>query len=144
MASLDALDNLPKIDLLEEEGITLSSLQQTMIADYEQKYYELTGEELTLYPADTRRIMLNTTAGKLYQLAAIMNERHKLNFLQYMYGPFTKNWGANFGFVEDGSEAAKVMLQFTLSIELTRDITIPQGTRATAGDRVFLLPTKIW
>lgn len=137
MAKIDVLDNLPEINMLKDEGITLESIQNDMIADYEAHYKELTGEELTLYPADSRRIMLNVTAGKLYQLAAIMNERHKQNFLQYMYGEFTKNWAANFGFKEDGIEYATTTLRFHLSAVQTTDITIPAGTRATSGDKVF-------
>lgn len=137
MARIDALENLPKIDMLEDEGITFESIVNEMIADYEAYWKELTGEELVLYPADSRRIMLNVAAGKLYQLAAIINERHKLNFLQYMYGDFTKNWAANFGFKEDGVESANVTLRFHLAAEQLMDVIIPAGTRATSGNNIF-------
>lgn len=137
MARIDALENLPKIDMLADEGITFESIVNEMIADYEAYWKELTGEELVLYPADSRRIMLNVAAGKLYQLAAIINERHKLNFLQYMYGDFTKNWAANFGFKENGVEAAIVTLRFYLAAEQLIDVLIPAGTRATCGDNIF-------
>ncbi|MBO5032153.1 MAG: baseplate J/gp47 family protein [Lachnospiraceae bacterium] len=137
MAKIDVLDNLPPIDMLADEGITFETIVNEMIADYETYWKELTGEELTLYPADSRRIMLNVAAGKLYQLAAIINERHKLNFLQYMYGDFTRNWAANFGFKEDGVESAEVTLRFHLAAAQPTDIVIPAGTRATSGDYVF-------
>lgn len=137
MAKIDALENLPEIDMLKDEGITFESIVNEMIADYESYWQELTGEELILYPADNRRIMLNVAAGKLYQLASIINERHKLNFLQYMYGDFTRNWAANFGFKEDGIESAKVTLRFGLVEPQSMDIMIPAGTRATSGDNVF-------
>lgn len=131
------LDNLPEINMLADEGITFESIVNDMIADYEAYWQELTGEELTLYPADSRRIILNVAAGKLYQLATIINERHKLNFLQYMYGDFTRNWAANFGFKEDGVESATVTLRFGLSDPQVVDISIPAGTRVTSGDNVF-------
>lgn len=137
MAKIDVLDNLPPIDMLADEGITFETIVNEMIADYEAYWKELTGEELTLYPADSRRIMLNVTAGKLYQLATIINERHKLNFLQYMYGDFTRNWAANFGFKEDGVESATVTLRFHLAAVQPTDIIIPVGTRATSGDHVY-------
>lgn len=137
MARIDALENLPKIDMLADEGITFESIVNEMIADYEAYWKELTGEELVLYPADSRRIMLNVAAGKLYQLAAIINERHKLNFLQYMYGDFTKNWAANFGFKENGVEAAIVTLRFHLAVKQLTDVIIPAGTRATSGNNIF-------
>lgn len=137
MASINSLDNLPKIDLLEDEGLTYDSIVNDMIADYESKWKDLTGEDLTLYPADSRRILLNVTAGKLFQLASIINERHKLNFLQYMHGDFLKNWASCFGFKEDGTESAKVTLRFHLQDEQLTDVTIPAGTRVTSGDKVF-------
>lgn len=131
------LDNLPEINMLADEGITFESIVNDMIADYEAYWCELTGEELVLYPADSRRIMLNVAAGKLYQLATIINERHKLNFLQYMYGDYTRNWAANFGFKEDGISSAAVTLRFCLVEPQPMDIIIPAGTRATSGDNVF-------
>lgn len=131
------LDNLPEINMLSDEGITFESIINEMIADYETYWRELTGEELILYPADSRRIMLNVAAGKLYQLATIINERHKLNFLQYMYGDYTRNWAANFGFKEDGIESATVTLRFGLAESQPMDVMIPAGTRATSGDNVF-------
>lgn len=137
MANTGSLDNLPEIDMLADEGITFESILHEMIADYEARWEQLTGEKLVLYPADSRRIMLNVTAGKLYQLATIINERHKLNFLQYMYGDFLKNWASNFGFKEDGTESAKVVLRFHLSAKQQADIVIPAGTRATAGDQIY-------
>jgi phage-related baseplate assembly protein len=137
MAEIDVLNNLPDISLLDDEGITFDNILNDMVADYEARYKELTGEDLTIYPADSRRIMLNTVAGKLYQLAVIMDERHRLNFLQYMYGDFLKNWGSNFGFSKTGLESAKTVLRFKLAEAGTTDVTIPAGTRATSGDHVY-------
>jgi phage-related baseplate assembly protein len=134
---MDVFANLPEINLLDEEGITFGGIVDDMVADYQARYRELTGEDLTLYPADSRRLMINTVAGKLYQLAAIMNERHRLNFLQYMYGPYLRNWGSNFGFTETGLESARTVLRFRLAAASATDVTIPAGTRATSGDRVY-------
>ncbi len=137
MPGVEILDGLPKIDMLADEGITLESMQNEMVADYEAYYKSLTGEDLTLYPADSRRIMINVAAGKLYQLAVIMNERHKQNFLQYMYGEFTKNWAANFGFTDNGIERAVVTLRFHLAQIQPVGVLIPAGTRVSSGDRIF-------
>ncbi|MGN0338666.1 MAG: baseplate J/gp47 family protein [Lachnospiraceae bacterium] len=137
MANIDILENLPEIDMLKDEGITFDSILNEMIEDYEERWEELEDEELTLYPGDPRRIMLNVLAGKLYQLAVIINERHKLNYLQYMYGDFLKNWGGNFGYKEDGLKPATTMLRFHLAAAQQTDITIPEGTRATNGDRIY-------
>jgi phage-related baseplate assembly protein len=133
------LNNLPAISILTDEGITFDGILNDMIADYEARYKELTGEELTLYPADSRRIMLNTVAGKLYQLAVIMDERHRLNFLQYMYGDFLRNWCSNFGFTDTGVESAATVLRFSLAEVCDFNVVVPAGTRATSGDGVYFV-----
>ena len=137
MASLNDLENLPEIDILEDEGITLESTTQEMIADYEDFYYTQNGVEKILYPADEMRLLINVSAGKFYQFATIINERFKMNFIQYMYGDVLKNWGANFGFTDTGEAYATVTLRFALSETQTSAVGIPAGTRATAGDDIF-------
>lgn len=135
--SSSALESLPEISILNEEGITLESIQDEMIADYEQRYKELTGEEITLYPADEDRIKLMVIAGMYYQMCVIMNENYKMNFLPYMYGDRLKNWAANFGFTDDGVKKASVKLRFFASKVQETAVGIPEGTRATAGDNVL-------
>jgi phage-related baseplate assembly protein len=136
MSKMEIFESLPEIDLLKDEGITYDSIIKEMSADFETQYEKLTGEELTLYPADERKLLLNTCAGKIYQMMVILNERFKLNFIQYMFGDYLKNWGANFGYSSDGTEPATVTLRFHLS-STSKDVTIPAGTRATCGDRVY-------
>lgn len=136
MAS-SALENLPEISLLDEEGIKLESMQSEMIRDYEQRYKERTGKEITLHPTDERRIELNVVAGKMYHLCVIMDERYRMNFLQYMYGNTLKNWVSNFGFIGSGVKNATVKLRFYASGVQEFAIGIPQGTRVTAGDNIY-------
>lgn len=143
MAKIDLLDNLPEINLLEDEGITMDSIISEMVSDYEYEYEEKTGEELTIYPGDSRRLMINVLAGKIYQLAAIMNERFKLNFIKYMYDDFLKHWGSNFGYFENGLESATTLLRFHLAAPQSKDITIPEGTRATNGDRIYFATNEV-
>ena len=132
-----ALENLPEISLLDEEGITLESLQSQMVEDYEMYYKERTGKEITLYPTDEKRIELTVVAGMMYQLCAIMDERYRMNFLPYMYGDTLKNWASNFGFIGNGVKNATVKLRFHASAVCDFAIGIPQGTRTTAGDNVY-------
>ena len=132
-----SIENLPDISILDDEGITLESIQNEMIVDYEQRYKELTGKEISLHPADEDRIKLMVMAGMYYQLCVIMNENYKMNFLPNMYGARLRNWAANFGFTEDGVKKASVNLRFFISKEQESAVGIPQGTRATAGDDVF-------
>ncbi len=137
MANLNDLYNLPEISLLDEEGITLDSMQQEMIADFETDYEDQTGESLTLYPADPWRLALNAASAKMYQLAAIMDAWFKQNFLMYMTLNSTRQWGGNFGYFDTGEECAKCTERFTLSEIQPNDVEIPQGTQVTAGDDIF-------
>lgn len=137
MLELSVLDNLPDISLFDEEEITVESLIDEAVEDFEERYKEITGEEITLYPADEYKILLQVAAGKVFQILDIANERFKRNFIKYMTKEDLKNWGANFGYLNDGTEYARTVLCFYASKLQDSAISIPKGTRATAGDNVF-------
>lgn len=137
MAASDTWDNLPDINPLEDEGITIEEIVAEMVQSYEEKYEEITGEELTLYPADERKIRINAVAEMLYQLAQFGADCFKQNFLKYSFGASLKNLGANIGYAETGEEAATTTLRFTLSEPMEQDVTIPAGTQVTEGTQVY-------
>ena len=137
MASLNELYGLPEISVLKDEGISLDSIQQEMIADMEVAYEERTEESLVLYPADPYRMLINVVSGKIYQTDAIIDARFKQNFLAYMTLENTRQWGGNFGFTDNGEEHAKCIVRFTLSGTQENNVVIPQGTLVTAGDDIF-------
>ena len=137
MNQIDDLENLPEIDLLAEEGITLEQIQQEMIEDYEYAYEQYTGQEMILYPANERRLEMNIIAGQLYQMYERMNYFFRRNFIRYMEDADLENWGANFGYSIPDAKAATVTLEFGVNDPLSFDVAVPAGTRATAGDNVF-------
>lgn len=137
MFDISVLDNLPEISVLKDQDITLESMQAEMVADFEQKKTQLTGEECTLVPTDDRRMLLDAVSGELYLLAQIIDLYFKQNFIKYMFGDSLKNWGGNLGCFQTGEEAATCILKFTLSAAQPNDVVIPAGTRATAGDDIF-------
>lgn len=137
MVNLDVLDTLPEIDILADEGITLEGIQQGMIAKMQSEYETLAGEKLKLVPTDPWRLMLNATSEPLYQLACIINERFKQNFITYMYYDSTRQWGSNFGYFETGEEYAVTTLLFTLSDEAAQEVVIPAGTQVTDGNENY-------
>lgn len=143
MLDTSVFNGLPEVSILNDQNITLEGIQAGMVADFEARKEEITGEKCTLVPTDDRRLIIDAIGGELYLLAQIMDIAFKQNFLPYMYGSSLKNWAANIGcFNEDGTlidgeEAAKCTLLFTLSGEQESNVTIPKGTRATAGDDVF-------
>lgn len=80
MSIVRTLDDLPEINILEDEGITLDSIMNEMVVDFEEKYKEATGKEITLYPADDNRIKLNVVAGELFQMYNIIQNYFRQNF----------------------------------------------------------------
>ena len=135
--SISDLENLPEINFLEDLGITLESIQEEMVADYQDRYGEVTGKEQPLYPGSPVRLMLNVIAGEIYQAYEYMSYVFKQNFIKYMDEDVLKNWGATLGFTGNNSRPAKCTLEFSTGDVLDFDVHIPAGTNVTAGDNVY-------
>lgn len=135
--SVADLETLPDIDMLADEGITLESIREEMIADYQEQYAAENDTELTLYPAHPRRLELNVIAGQIYQAYEFAEYLFKQNLIRYMDDNVLWNWGANLGFSESNLAAARCTLEFSTNEVLAYPVTIPASTRATAGDDVY-------
>ncbi len=140
--SIEDLENLPDIDPINDYGVSVDNIIDRMVQNYQNAYYEATGEELTLYPANEHKLMINVLAGELFQAYEFGAYYFKQNFIRYMDDNSMKNWGANLGYVPAAPKAASVMLEFGLNDVLDFDVTIPEGTRATSGDNVFFASDK--
>ncbi len=134
---LEYLESLPEIDILQEEGITLEGIMEEMREDFEAAYEEAVGEERILYPADPYRLLINVVAGQLYQAYQFSQERFKENFIRYMDDDLLLHWGANLGYQIPEARPAVTELEFGLNEPVAFDVTIPAGTRVTAGDDVY-------
>ena len=49
------------------DGMSFAELEEQMIRDYENRYFELTGKEVSLAPADPYRLILMACAVAIYQ-----------------------------------------------------------------------------
>ena len=136
-SNLDALQNLPEIDFLSDLNITQETIAEEMLEDYQSKYEELTGKEITLYPANIERLKMQIVAGEIYQIYEYISYLFSQNFIQYMDREVLENWGATLGYAETNIKAATCILQFSVNDVLDFDVEIPAGTRATAGDDVY-------
>lgn len=135
--NVDALQNLPEIDFLSDLNISQETIAQEMIEDYQDKYEELTGNEITLYPANSERLKMQIVAGELYQTYEFISYLFSQNFIQYMERNVLENWGATLGYAQTNIKAATCILQFKVNEVLDFDVEIPAGIRATAGDDVY-------
>lgn len=133
--SLKALENYPDISFIE--NMTLDELKEQMIADFQEKYEEITGKGINLGKADPVRLILYAAALQLYQGMQYIDTAAKQSFLKYSYGDFLENLGALKGITRNTGTPARTIIRFTLSEERKTIITVPKGTRVTPGGNVF-------
>lgn len=132
---MSEITNLPEVSFVD--GVSLDTLRQNMINDYQNKYEETTGEIITLYPGDSMRILINSFALQLYQCYQYINNAGKQNLLKYSSGAYLDNLGAFRGVTRLSAAPAVVMVRFTLSSPQTTVVSIPKGARVSGGDEVY-------
>ncbi len=132
---MSEITNLPEISFVG--GVSLDTLRQNMIKDYQNKYEETTGESITLYPGDTMRILINSFALQLYQCYQYIDNAGKQNLLKYSSGEYLDNLGAFRGVTRLSAAPAVATVRFTLSSPQTTVVSIPKGTRVSGGDEVY-------
>lgn len=129
------LEGYPDISFIE--NMTLENLREQMIADFTEKYKEETGEELTLGLGDPNRLVLYAAALQIYQGMQYIDNAGKQSFLKYSYSGFLENLGALKGIQRNPGNPATAIERFTVSAVQNNAISIPMGTRVTAGDNVY-------
>lgn len=132
---MSEITNLPEVSFVD--GVSLDTLRQNMINDYQNKYEETTGESITLYPGDSMRILINSFALQLYQCYQYINNAGKQNLLKYSSGAYLDNLGAFRGVTRLSADPAVVTVRFTLSSPQTTVVSIPKGTRVSGGDEAY-------
>lgn len=136
MASdIQKLYDLPDISFIDD--ITPDTVLQEMINDFQERYYELTGEYETLGEFDKYRILMNSVTAKLYQAYQYIEKAGKMNLLKYSSGDFLLHLGANRSVTINEEKAATCVVKFTLSELQPSAVAIPKGTQVTAGDGVY-------
>lgn len=135
MSDIEAFRNLDDISFID--NITIETLRQQAVTLYEKKYQEITGEKITLYPADPMRVLLNTYVLQLYQGYQYLERAAKQNLLRYSYGEYLDHIGALKGVARLKAKNAVTTVRFTLSAIQSFDIEIPQNTRVSSGDQIY-------
>lgn len=136
MASdIQKLYSLPDISFIDD--ISAESILQEMISDFQEKYEELTGDYEELTEFDRYRILMNASVLKIYQAYQYIDRAGKMNLLKYSTGDFLINLGANRGVIINEEKPAKCNIKFSLGSAQSSVISIPAGTRVTAGDGVY-------
>lgn len=136
---LKSVFDLPDVSFIEND--TLDAMMQRLVANYEKRYKEVTGQTVSLGASDSNRVQLYAIALDLFQIEQYVDRAGKQDLLKYSYGEFLDNLGGNRGVTRNQPAAAKTTLRFTLSAQRDYAIGIPAGTRATNGDGVYFMTT---
>lgn len=126
------LENLPEVSFIE--GITLESVQQKMLSDFQEKYTELTGKTATLTRADSVTLVLYACAVQIFQMYEVIDIVGKQSMLKYAYGPYLENLAALKGITRKAAVPATVTMRFTLSDIRPDAVGIPAGIRVSPGN----------
>lgn len=128
-------DRIPGVSFVG--SLTLEQEAALEIADFQNRYKELTGTSLVLPEASPWRILLLANAARNYQMMLLIDYQGRMNMLKYAEGDYLDNYAARFGLERSEGSAATVTIRFTLSDAQVSVIAIPQGTRVSNGAGVY-------
>ena len=129
------LSNFPDISFIDDT--TIDDLIDEMVSDYQDKYKEVTGVNVSLAQADPYRMILYTCAVQIYQAMQYADRAGKQSFLKYSYGEFLDNLGALRGITRLQQTPAVTTIRFEIDSALASAVQIPAGTRVTNGNDVY-------
>ncbi len=132
---LKKLAEYPDVSFID--AVSFSQLQEQMIKDYEDKYREETGKDISLAQADPYRLILYSCAVAVYQGYQYEDRAGKMGLLKYSTGDFLDNLAALKGVSRSEAKPAATKIRFTLSAALTREAVIPQGVRVKGAELYF-------
>ena len=129
------LSGYPDVSFIN--GMSFAELEAQMIQDYENRYFELTGKEVSLAPADPYRLILMACAVAIYQGYQYEDRAGKMGLLKYSTGEYLDNLAALKGVKRNEAAPARTTVRFTLSTALEKAAKIPKGTRLKGLDLYF-------
>lgn len=129
------IENLPDVSFIDNK--TLDDVQEEMLADYQEKYEEVTGKSLVLRRADPESLKLYAASVQIYHMMLHIDVSGKMDLLKYAYSGFLDNLGALRGVERKNATPATMKVRFTLSAVQPSVVTIPEGTRVSDGDVIY-------
>ena len=133
--TLKPLAELPDVSFIDND--TIDAMMQRLVSNYERRYQEITGKEVTLGAADPMRLALYAVALDLYQTEQYVDRAGKQDLLKYSYGEFLDGLAANRSVSRKEATAARTTVRFTASETKDYALAIPAGIRVTNGDGIY-------
>jgi phage-related baseplate assembly protein len=96
----------------------------------------------TLYPGDPVRLFLEAVAAELAQQRVLIDFSAKMNLLRFSKGAYMEALGELVGTDRLAAARAHTTLRFSMEGVLPFAVTIPAGTRATAGGALTFETTQ--
>lgn len=128
-------ENFPDISFIDDS--TVDEVQNQMINDYQEKYKELTGKEVSLAQADPYRLIMYACTVQIYQAMQYADYAGKMSFLKYSRDNYLDNLAALRGVKRIEATAAITTLQFSIIAPIASAVSIPAGTRVTNGNDIY-------
>lgn len=128
-------ENFPDISFIDDS--TMDEVLTQMINDYQEKYKELTGKEVSLAQADPYRLIMYACAVQMYQSMQYADNAGKMGTLKYSRGDYLDNLAPLRGVKRIEATAASTVLQFSIDSAIQSAVAIPEGTRVTNGNDVY-------
>ena len=138
--ALETIKSLPDISFIDD--ITLQDMQGLLITAFQEKYEELTGEQIRLRKADPNRIILLAVAQYLYQGLQQIEKAGRMNYLKYSYGPYLRQLAAFKGVTPIEAKKAEVTVRWSLAEARSAVTPIPAGTRVTPDGETYFETTE--
>lgn len=129
------IESLPDVSFID--NLQLEDVELHMIKDYQDRYKEITGEDVVLSRADPEALILYACAIQIFQELLYVDRAGKQDLLKYSYGTYLDNLAAMKGIAREPAKAAKAKIRFTLSGLRTESVSIAAGTRVTDGEVYF-------
>ena len=127
--------NFPEISFIDD--CTVDEVLTQMISDYQEKYKELTGKEISLAQADPYRLIMYACTVQIYQGMQYADYAGKMGLLKYSRDNYLDNLAALRGLKRIESTAASTVLQFSIAAAIESVVAIPAGTRVTNGNDIY-------
>lgn len=116
-------------------------VEQKIIGRFEKAWLDATGEPLTLYPGDPRRLLLLSVASELTIQRNLIDYTGKQNLLAYAAGDHLDHLGVHVGVRRLASKPALTTIRFTLSTKLASAYVVPGGIRCTPDGKLYFATT---
>lgn len=130
-----SIDNFPDISFIDDT--TIEDVVTQMINDYQDRYKELTGKEVSLAAANPFRLLIYACAVQIYQGMQYADHAGKMSFLKYAYGAYLDSQAALRGLERIEAKPATTTLKFSITAPIQSAVAIPMGCRVTNGNDVF-------